>query len=134
MKTLAFGFFLIVAAALTTFAQPALTIYNQNFAVVRDTVPLDLKAGVNDVRYADAHAHVEPDSVILRDRAGKPLAANLEQNYCNHPCRGIAVVAVEAKTIKLKILQQRQWSAAGKNHPGQNHPQPRCAGSFGDEL
>src|SRR5579863_8202466 len=30
-------------------ADPALTIYNQNFAVVRDSVPLDLKEGVNDV-------------------------------------------------------------------------------------
>jgi hypothetical protein len=35
-------------------AQPALTIYNQNFAVVRDTVPLDLKSGVNEVRYTEA--------------------------------------------------------------------------------
>src|SRR5208283_3686177 len=33
-------------------AEPALTIYNQNFAVVRDTLPLDLQAGVNTVRYA----------------------------------------------------------------------------------
>ena len=31
--------------ALAWGADPALTIYNQNFAVVRDTVPLDLKAG-----------------------------------------------------------------------------------------
>ena len=28
-------------------ADPSLTIYNQNFAVVRDTVALDLKAGLN---------------------------------------------------------------------------------------
>jgi len=51
-------------------ADPALTIYNQNFAVVRDTVPLDLKAGVNDVTFADTTAHLEPDSVILRDPSG----------------------------------------------------------------
>ena len=54
-------------------AEPALTIYNQDFAVVRDMVPLDLKSGVNNVRYADATARVEPDSVILRDPAGKHL-------------------------------------------------------------
>ena len=52
-------------------AEPALTIYNQNFAVVRDTVPLDLKAGANPVVYSGATAQVEPDSVILRDPAGK---------------------------------------------------------------
>ena len=38
--------------ALTAAADPSLTIYNQNFAVVRDSVPLELKAGVNEVRYA----------------------------------------------------------------------------------
>ena len=41
---------------------PALTIYNQNFAVVRDTIPLDLKSGVNDVRLAGTTAQLEPDS------------------------------------------------------------------------
>ena len=38
MKTLAPTFF--IAAALTLNAEPALTIYNQNFAVVRDSVPV----------------------------------------------------------------------------------------------
>src|SRR5438105_949168 len=66
-------------------AQPALTLYNDNFAVVRDTVPLDLKAGVNEVRYADATAHAEPDSVILRDPNGKRTLQILEQNYRNDP-------------------------------------------------
>lgn len=59
--------FATVAAA----APPALTIYNQNFAVVRDTVSLDLKQGVNGVRFTETTAHLEPDSVILRDPAGK---------------------------------------------------------------
>ena len=46
----------IAALTLTASAQPALTIYNQNFAVVRDTVPLDLQAGANSVRYSGATA------------------------------------------------------------------------------
>src|ERR1039458_1640813 len=66
-------------------AEPALTIYNQDFAVVRDTVPLDLKSGVNNVRYADATARVEPDSVILRDPGGKHSLQIWEQNYRNDP-------------------------------------------------
>jgi hypothetical protein len=65
--------------------QPALTIYNQNFAVVRDTVPLDLKQGVNSVRFTETTAHLEPDSVILRDPAGKVALQILEQNYRNDP-------------------------------------------------
>ncbi len=75
-----------VARLLLAIADPALTIYNQNFfAVVRDTVPLDLKAGDNDIRYTGATAQVEPDSVILRDPTGKHSLQIVEQNYRNDP-------------------------------------------------
>jgi len=76
---------LAVVPALVATAEPALTIYNQNFAVVRDTVPLNLKAGANPVVYSGATAQVEPDSVILRDPAGKHFLQILEQNYRNDP-------------------------------------------------
>jgi hypothetical protein len=66
-------------------SQPALTIYNQNFAVVRDTVPIDLKQGVNNVRFTETTAHLEPGSVILRDPSGKAILQILEQNYRNDP-------------------------------------------------
>lgn len=63
---------------------PALTIYNQNFFVARERLFLDLKAGVNRVQYAGIAAHLESDSVILRDPAGRALQI-LEQNYRNDP-------------------------------------------------
>ena len=74
---------LIALFAIKGFAEPpALTIYNQNFAVVRDTVPLDLKKGVNvGVRYSDMTATAETDSVILRDPSGKVKLQVLEQSY-----------------------------------------------------
>ena len=79
-------------------AQPALTIYNQNFAVVRDTVPLDLKSGVNDVRYADATAQVEPDSVILRDPTGKHSLQILGTELSQRPGHaGVAAVVVRGQ-------------------------------------
>jgi hypothetical protein len=62
-----------------------LTIYNQDFAVVRDAVPLDLKAGANEVRFANATAQLEPDSIVLRDPAGKSTWQILEQSYRNDP-------------------------------------------------
>ena len=81
-------------------AEPALTIYNQNFAVVRDTVPLDLKSGVNEVRFAGATAQLEPDSVILRDPAGKRALQILEQNYRNDPISQELLLSLnEGKTI-----------------------------------
>ncbi|RYG70336.1 hypothetical protein EON80_08170, partial [bacterium] len=54
---------LLFAASQNSHAAPSLTIYNQNFAVVRDFVPLDLKTGVNRVQFPDATAFLEPDSV-----------------------------------------------------------------------
>ena len=63
---------------------PALTIYNQNFFVAREYLPMDLKAGVNHVQFAGIAAHLEPDSVILRDPNGRALQI-LEQNYRNDP-------------------------------------------------
>jgi hypothetical protein len=49
-------------------ADPALTIYNQNFAVIRDTLPLDLKAGNNTVRFSGvtAEANVRENLLLLK--------------------------------------------------------------------
>ena len=106
MKILASILALGAAGALAAFAQPALTIYNQDFAVVRDTVPLDLKAGVNNVRYADATARVEPDSVILRDPAGKHSLQIWEQNYRNDPVTQELLLSLfEGKTIDFQNIR-----------------------------
>ena len=94
------------AAALGAAAEPALTLYNQNFAVVRDTVPLDLKAGPNAVRYSDATAQVEPDSVILRDPAGKHALQILEQNYRNDPVSQELLLSLfEGRTIDFQNVR-----------------------------
>src|SRR5215471_6397238 len=68
-----------------TAADPALTIYNQNFAVIREILPVDLKAGNTTLSFSGVTAHVEPDSVILRDPAGRRALQVLEQNYRNDP-------------------------------------------------
>ena len=67
---------------------------------MRDTVPLDLKSGVNNVRYADATARVEPDSVILRDPAGKHSLQIWEQNYRNDPV---------PRNCCCRCLRARRW-------------------------
>ena len=94
-------------------AEPALTIYNQDFAVVRDTVPLDLKSGVNNVRYADATARVEPDSVILRDLAGKHSLQIWEQNYRNDPVTQELLLSLfEGKTIDFQNIRLKDNTQA----------------------
>src|SRR5258708_2401948 len=96
MKTLS----LLLCLPMAAMAEPALTIYNQNFAVVRDTVPLDLKAGVNEVRFSDMTATAETDSVILRDPSGAVKLRVLEQSYRNDPVSQAFLLSLnEGKTI-----------------------------------
>lgn len=82
---------------------PTLTIYNQNFFVARESVALDLKPGVNRVDYVGAAAHIEPDSVILRDPSGRALQI-LEQNYRNDPIsQELLLSFYEGKTIEFLV-------------------------------
>ena len=100
-------------------AEPALTIYNQNFAVVRDTVPLDLKAGANTVRYSGATAQVEPDSVILRDPAGRHSLQILEQNYRNDPVSQELLLSLfEGKTIDFENVRMKDNTQVRELIPG----------------
>lgn len=85
-------------------ADPALTIYNQNFAVVRETLRLDLKAGDNKLVFNGATAQVEPDSVILRDPKGKQNIQVMEQNYRNDPVSQERLLGPnEGKTIDFLV-------------------------------
>lgn len=82
----------------------ALTIYNQNFAVVRQPIDLNLQAGTNHVQYADTTAHLEPESVILRDPSGVHSLRILEQNYRNDPVTEARLLAAyEGKEIEFEV-------------------------------
>ena len=74
---------LLLGCVVTTWAQtvpaPTLTIYNQDFAVVRQRLRLNLQSGVTKVRYEEITAQVEPDSVVLRDANGRRSLEILEQ-------------------------------------------------------
>jgi hypothetical protein len=84
-------------------SQSALTIYNQNFFVAREHLPLDLKPGANHIDYSGVAAHVEPDSVILRDPAGRTLQI-LEQNYRNDPVsQELLLSFYEGKIIEFQV-------------------------------
>lgn len=100
----------VVLAALTAAAAaqgPALTIYNQNFAVVRDRLALDLKPGANDVQFVGVTTHLEPDSVVLRDPAGKVQLAILEQNYrADTISQGLLLQRNEGKEVEFRVIDR----------------------------
>ena len=82
----------------------ALTIYNQNFAVVRQTVPLNLKAGLNHVTVSDITYHLEPDSVVLRDPSGQRTLQVREQNYRADPVsQDLLLSLFEGQTIDFQV-------------------------------
>ena len=109
-----------LAAALVataSIAQPALTIYNQNFAVVRERVPLDLTAGVNVVKFTGATRMLEPDSVVLRDPRGKVSLRVLEQSYrADTLSQGLLLSLNEGKELDFLVRDQsgRENSVRGK--------------------
>ncbi|HEX5054781.1 MAG TPA: hypothetical protein VFZ65_23595 [Planctomycetota bacterium] len=99
-----------LAALLATTAAaqgPALTIYNQDFAVVRDHVALDLAQGTNAVSFVGVTTHLEPDSVVLRDPTGKVQLAVLEQNYRSDTIsQGLLLHHFEGKEIDFLVADR----------------------------
>jgi hypothetical protein len=97
-------------------SQPSLTIYNQDFAVVRQDVPLDLKSGVNQINVSEITMHLEPDSVILRDPTGKHAVQVLEQNYRADPVSEPMLLSLyEGKIIDFEVATpQGQQIVKGK--------------------
>jgi hypothetical protein len=97
-------------------ADPALTIYNQDFAVIREIIPLDLLSGPTNVQFIGATAHLEPESVILRDPAGRRQLQILEQSYRADPVSTERLLALyEGKTIDFLVPNQnRVETVSGK--------------------
>src|ERR1700674_1683635 len=96
--------FVFFGSLLEQSPQPSLTIYNQDFAVVREEIPLDLKSGENQVNVNDITMHLEPDSVILRDPTGKHAVHVLEQNYRAAPISEPLLLSLyEGKRLDFEV-------------------------------
>jgi hypothetical protein len=59
----------------------ALTVYNQNLALVKDRRPLELESGNNEVAFAGVAAQIDPASVHFRSLTDPQGTVVLEQNY-----------------------------------------------------
>jgi hypothetical protein len=59
----------------------SLTIYNQNFGVVKDVREVQLKDGINYLRFEDVAAKIDPTSVSFRSLTAPNAVAVQEQNY-----------------------------------------------------
>ena len=126
-----------VCIVLVATAQPAITVYNENFAVVRDTVKLNLKSGPNDVSYSGVTTQLEPESVILYDPSGKVEFSVLEQSYRGDPVDQQRLLQLfEGQKIRfLKQVDDEEVIQSGKiirapstvasrNEYGRTHQKP----------
>jgi hypothetical protein len=96
-------FFAVCVSLFAQSSQPSLTIYNEDFAVVRQELPLELKAGETRVNVNDITTHMEPDSIILRDPTGKHPLQVLEQDYRADPVSQISLLSLyEGRTIDFE--------------------------------
>ena len=108
---------LLLPLAAAGAAEPSLTIYNQNFAVVRGTVPLELKPGVNQIHFSGLTAQADASSVVLRDPKGAATFQILEQNYrSNAISQALMLAQFEGQTIDFLVHQPSQpdTTVAGK--------------------
>jgi hypothetical protein len=59
----------------------AITVYNQNFGLVREIRKLDLGEGRVSLEFRDVSAHIQPETVHIKSLDGEDDLAVLEQNY-----------------------------------------------------
>ena len=92
------------AGTCTVHAQTQLTVYNQNFAAVKENRTFGLVRGENEVRVSDITAHLEPESVVLRHLRQPDSIRILEQNYESDPLsQGLLLRKSEGKVLDFDI-------------------------------
>lgn len=102
MKRMSLVLLLMYAAA--TYGETQLTVYNQNFAVVKEQRMLELKKGENELSVTDITAHLEPDSVVLREIKDANAIQILEQNYESDPLsEGLLLRKSEGRILDFEV-------------------------------
>ena len=72
-----------VLVARTKLPEPgvALTVYNRNFAVVKERRYMDFTEGLNTVKFTDVASAIDPTSVNFKSLSAPDAVSVLEQNY-----------------------------------------------------
>ena len=87
-------------------AETELTVYANGFAVVRESLPLDLHAGINEVRFGNVTEKLDYGTAVLRDLSGKSGFQVLEQTYHSAaPGMLKALADCEGQTIDFLVKE-----------------------------
>ncbi len=84
----------------------SVTVYNQDFGVVKQGITLDLKKGENEISVSDIARHLQEDSVILRDKNNSRAFRILEQNFEPEPLsEALLLYKNEGKEVDFKVSE-----------------------------
>lgn len=78
------GLFFLLTSVFSTLAgdkQVALTVYNQNLALVKDVRTLELERGTSQIKFTEVAAKIEPTSVHFKSLTAPDAVTILEQNF-----------------------------------------------------
>jgi hypothetical protein len=78
---LVFALFIVALASMALADDVAITVYNQNLALVKEGRSLDFQKGVNKMDLTDVAAFIDPTSVHFKLKSGGDNIQLLEQNY-----------------------------------------------------
>lgn len=82
-----------------------LTIYNQNFGLVKDVRDVTLNTGINFVRFADVAAQIDPTSVSFASLTAPNAVVVREQNYQYDLIDPTTILAKSiGKTLKFRQI------------------------------
>jgi len=73
--------FLVPAMSFSQQGDIALTIYNNNLALVKEVRRIQLQKGTSDIEFTDVAAQIDPTSVFFSSRTAPDQVTILEQNY-----------------------------------------------------
>ncbi|HND69758.1 MAG TPA: hypothetical protein PL112_23325, partial [Candidatus Obscuribacter sp.] len=71
----------VLAQEVSASKDVAITVYNQNFGLVKDTREINLKGGINFLRFEDVAAAIDPTTVSFTSLTAPNSVAVREQNY-----------------------------------------------------
>lgn len=111
-STRAITLFFLLASGL--FARElTLTVYNQNFALIRETRRLELDTGIQTVAFTDVAARIDPTSVHFESMTAPDRLTILEQNF--------EYDLVDAQKLLNKYVDQEIRLVSTKGEAFQGH-------------
>jgi hypothetical protein len=87
----------------------AITVYNQNFGLVKDIRKVELKEGINNLRFDDVAAAIDPTSVSFLSLTAPNSVVVREQNY-QYDLMDVSTILSKSVGKEIKI---RQYSGGG---------------------